>query len=91
VYRASRAPFWASTIPFWVSTAIDGFFVLSLLSSWILTYVDPDPAFTLMRIRSQLPKIMRIRIRNHVSMGLGFTVFFDLFCGQSSLTLVHWL
>ncbi len=44
-----------STAPFWASDA----------SEFRLQW-DPDPFFTLMRIRIQRPKIMRIRTRNPV-------------------------
>ena len=63
VYKPSRATFWASkhvregpwpsTSLFWASKASEFFFI-----------ADPNPVFNLMRIRIQLPKIMRIRIRN---------------------------
>jgi len=52
VYRPSRASFWASTLPFWASTALHDS-ILNLQSFWILTW---------MRIRIQLPKLMRIRL-----------------------------
>jgi hypothetical protein len=54
----SRPPFGASTPTFWASTALHGF-IVSLKSSWIFLLMRIR-LFTLMRIRIQLPKTMRI-------------------------------
>ncbi len=55
LFWASTPQLWASTPQFWAPTDLHGS-ILSLYSSWILA---------MMRIRIQLPKIIRIRIRLH--------------------------
>jgi hypothetical protein len=59
----TRSPFWASTV--YVERLRLYCEPLRLLK--FNFYADPDSAFTLMRIRIQLPKILRIRIRIHNS------------------------
>ncbi len=59
---AFSAPFWASRPPLWASTTVQGF-ILSLHSSWIFTLFGSGSnlsLFTLIRIRIQHPKIMRV-------------------------------
>jgi hypothetical protein len=60
-YRSSRAPFLASTPPLRVSTAPNGSILILLNLMQIQVRIQ---RFILIWIRIQIPKIMRIRIRN---------------------------